>query len=244
MNNPDFSVVVPLYNEAGNVAILQKEISVALTGSNYELIMVDDGSTDGTRQQIGDGPNVRVLQFKENAGQSAALLAGMRAARGQSIVLLDGDLQNDPHDIPRLLAEVAGGADLVCGYRAVRKDTLVKRLSSWIANSVRSRFVGDGVRDTGCTLKAMRSSCVQALVPFKGVHRFIPAFVKSAGFKVVEIPVNHRPRRFGASKYGLRGRALRATLDMLGVRWLQSRQLDLVFNEFQSVSTDKVTSGR
>ena len=244
MNNPDFSVVVPLYNEAGNVAILQKEISVALTGSNYELIMVDDGSTDGTRQQIGDGPNVRVLQFKENAGQSAALLAGMRAARGQSIVLLDGDLQNDPHDIPRLLAEVAGGADLVCGYRAVRKDTLVKRLSSWIANSVRSRFVGDGVRDTGCTLKAMRSSCVQALVPFKGVHRFIPAFVKSAGFKVVEIPVNHRPRRFGASKYGLRGRALRATLDMLGVRWLQSRQLDLVLNEFESVSTDKVTSGR
>ena len=206
--------------------------------------MVDDGSTDGTRQHIGDGPNVRVLQFKKNAGQSAALLAGMRAARGRLIVLLDGDLQNDPHDIPRLLAEVEGGADLVCGYRAVRKDTVVKRLSSWIANFVRSRFVGDGVRDTGCTLKAMRSSCVQALVPFKGVHRFIPAFVKSAGFKVVEIPVNHRPRRFGASKYGLRSRAVRATLDMFGVRWLQSRRLDLAFTEFQSVSTDNVTSGR
>jgi dolichol-phosphate mannosyltransferase len=244
VNNPDFSVVVPLYNEAGSVAILQKEIIRALTGCNYELIMVDDGSTDGTRQQIGDGPNVRVLHFKKNAGQSAALLAGMRAARGRSIVLLDGDLQNDPHDIPRLLAEIEGGADLVCGYRAVRKDTLLKRLSSWIANFVRSRFVGDGVRDTGCTLKAMRSSCVQALVPFKGVHRFIPAFVKSAGFKVVEIPVNHRPRRFGASKYSIRSRALRATLDMLGVRWLQSRRLDLVFTESQPVSTNKVSSGR
>ncbi len=233
MNNPDFSVVVPLYNEAGSVGILQKEITLALTGHNYELIMVDDGSTDGTRQHIGDGPNVRVLQFKKNAGQSAALLAGMRAARGRLIVLLDGDLQNDPHDIPRLLAEVEGGADLVCGYRAFRKDTVVKRLSSWIANFVRSRFVGDGVRDTGCTLKAMRSSCVHALVPFKGVHRFIPAFVKGAGFKVVEIPVNHRPRRFGASKYGLRSRAVRATLDMFGVRWLQSRRLDLAFTEFQ-----------
>jgi len=214
------------------VTILQKEISVALKGRNYELILVDDGSTDGTLLRIERSPNVRVLQLKKNAGQSAAMLVGMRAARGESIVLLDGDLQNDPRDISKLLAEIERGADLVCGYRVLRRDTLLKRLSSRIANFVRGRFVGDGVRDTGCTLKAMRRVCVDALVPFKGVHRFIPALVKNAGFTIVEIPVNHRPRQFGVSKYGLGNRALRATLDMFGVRWLQSRQLDLVFDEY------------
>lgn len=213
------------------MAILQEEISVALKGRNFELILVDDGSTDGTILRIERGPNVRVLQLKKNTGQSAAMLVGMRAAKGDSLVLLDGDLQNDPRDIPKLLREIEHGADLVCGYRVLRKDTLLKRVSSRVANFVRSRFVGDGVRDTGCTLKAMRRGCVQALVPFKGVHRFIPALVKSAGFKVVEIPVNHRPRQFGVSKYGLGNRALRATLDMFGVRWLQSRRLDLVFGE-------------
>ena len=214
------------------MTILQKEISVALKGRNYELILVDDGSTDGTLLRIERSPNVRVLQLKKNAGQSAAMLVGMRAARGESIVLLDGDLQNDPRDISKLLAEIERGADLVCGYRVLRRDTLLKRLSSRIANFVRGRFVGDGVRDTGCTLKAMRRVCVDALVPFKGVHRFIPALVKNAGFTIVEIPVNHRPRQFGVSKYGLGNRALRATLDMFGVRWLQSRQLDLVFDEY------------
>jgi hypothetical protein len=124
-----------------------------------------------------------------------------------------------------LLAEIEGGADLVCGYRAQRKDTLVKRLTSWIANFVRSRFAKDGVRDTGCTLKAMRRECVRTLVPFKGMHRFIPALVKGAGYRLVEIPVNHRERRFGQSKYGLGNRAVRATVDMFGVRWLLSRQL-------------------
>jgi dolichol-phosphate mannosyltransferase len=163
----------------------------------------------------------------------------MRAARGESVVLLDGDLQNDPRDIPRLLSEIQRGADLVCGYRVRRKDSLVKKLSSRIANFVRSRFVGDGVRDTGCTLKAMRRVCVDALVPFKGVHRFIPALVKNAGFKIVEIPVNHRPRQFGVSKYGLGNRAIRATLDMFGVRWLQSRSLNLVADEWEEFKASK-----
>ncbi|HVQ20841.1 MAG TPA: glycosyltransferase family 2 protein [Terrimicrobiaceae bacterium] len=231
MNNPDFSIVIPLFNEAESVAILQEEISAALGERNYELILVDDGSTDGTIHRIKRDPTVRVIRFKKNAGQSAAMLAGMRAAVGNSIVLLDGDLQNDPRDIPRLLAQIDLGADLVCGYRARRKDTLLKRLSSRIANFVRSRFVGDGVRDTGCTLKAMRRGCVHALVPFKGVHRFIPALVKNAGFRIVEVPVNHRPRQFGVSKYGLGNRAVRATLDMFGVRWLQSRRIAPVLEE-------------
>jgi dolichol-phosphate mannosyltransferase len=239
VSNPDFSVVVPLFNEADNVALLQKEISVALGECNYELILVDDGSTDGTASRIRRDTNVRVFRFIRNSGQSAAMLVGMRAARGESVVLLDGDLQNDPRDIPRLLSEIQRGADLVCGYRVRRKDSLVKKLSSRIANFVRSRFVGDGVRDTGCTLKAMRRVCVDALVPFKGVHRFIPALVKNAGFRIVEIPVNHRPRQFGVSKYGLGNRAIRATLDMFGVRWLQSRSVNLVADEWEESEVAK-----
>ncbi len=155
----------------------------------------------------------------------------MQAARGPVIVLLDGDLQNNPADIPKLLGEIERGADLVCGYRAKRPDTRVKKITSRVANFVRSRFVGDGVRDTGCTLKALRRECVSALVPFKGVHRFIPALIKNAGFRIVEIPVDHRARQFGESKYGLGNRAVKATMDMLGVRWLQSRRLDYKVRE-------------
>src|SRR2546423_8039272 len=139
---------------------------------------------------------------------------------------MDGVLQNDPADIPKLVGEISYGADLVCGYRAQRRDTRVKRLTSRIANAVRSRYTKDGVRDTGCTLKAMRRECVGALVPFKGMHRFIPALLKGAEYRLVEIPVDHRPRRFGQTKYGFGSRALRATMDMFGVRWLLSRRLN------------------
>lgn len=225
-NERAVSVVVPLYNEAENVPILQAELTSALGDLDYEIIFVDDGSTDATVAQIAAGPRVRVLQFAKNAGQSAAMYAGLHAAHGRVAVLIDGDLQNDPADIPKLLAEIERGADLICGYRAVRKDTTVKRLTSRIANTVRSRFTKDGVRDTGCTLKAMRRECVHALVPFKGMHRFIPALIKGAGYTIAEVPVNHRPRKFGLSKYGLGNRAVRATVDMFGVRWLLSRQLN------------------
>jgi glycosyltransferase involved in cell wall biosynthesis len=225
MNEPAISVIVPLYNEEENVPILQAELTTALSGIEHEVIFVDDGSTDATASRIARTPEVRVLQFERNAGQSAAMFAGLHAARGPVAVLIDGDLQNDPADIPRLIAEIARGADLVCGYRAKRKDTLVKRITSRVANFVRSRFTKDYIRDTGCTLKAMRRECVGALVPFKGMHRFIPALIRGAGYKLVEIPVNHRPRKFGVSKYGLGNRAIRATIDMFGVRWLLSRQL-------------------
>src|SRR6478735_5164608 len=224
-SSPAVSVVVPLFNEEESIAILQSELSAALKDLDYEIVFVDDGSVDRTVERIEPKANVRVVRFERNAGQSAAIYAGLKTARGATAVLIDGDLQNDPADIPRLLAEIARGADLVCGYRAQRRDTLVKRVTSWIANAVRSRFTKDGVRDTGCTLKAMRRECVGTLVPFKGMHRFIPALVKGAGYRLVEVPVNHRPRRFGQSKYGLGNRALRATVDMFGVRWLLSRQL-------------------
>jgi dolichol-phosphate mannosyltransferase len=224
--SPAVSVVVPLFNEEENVPILQAELAAALGPLDYEIIFVDDGSRDATAQRIAPGPRVRLLQFERNAGQSAAMYAGLHAARGAVAVLIDGDLQNDPADIPRLLTEIERGADLVCGYRAQRKDTVVKRITSRVANFVRSRFTKDGVRDTGCTLKAMKRDCIGTLVPFKGMHRFIPALVKGAGYRLVEIPVNHRPRKFGESKYGLGNRALRATMDMFGVRWLLSRRFE------------------
>ncbi len=225
---PALSIVIPLYNEEENVPILQRELTAALAGMDYEIVFVDDGSRDATVARIDADAEgrVRVLTFERNAGQSAAMYAGLHAARGRAVALLDGDLQNDPADIPRLVAEIERGtADLVCGYRAKRKDTVVKRITSRVANFVRSRFTRDGVRDTGCTLKAMRRECVSALVPFVGMHRFIPALVKGAGFRLMEMPVNHRARQFGVSKYGLGNRALRATVDMFGVRWLLSRQL-------------------
>lgn len=222
---PEISVVIPLFNEEENLPLLQAELLTNLAGRTFEILFVDDGSTDGTAARIEARPEIRVLAFERNAGQSAAMYAGIQAARGKVIVLLDGDGQNDPADIPRLLAGIDQGYDLVCGYRARRKDTTLKRITSRVANVVRSRFTRDGVRDTGCTLKALRRECAQALVPFSGMHRFIPALVKGAGYKIVEIPVNHRARTFGVSKYGLGNRALRATIDMFGVRWLLTRQL-------------------
>ena len=228
---PRLSVVVPLFNEEDNVPAMQTEIAAALAGIDYELVCVDDGSTDGTAARVGMDGRTRLIRFERNTGQSAAMFAGILAARGQIIALIDGDLQNDPADIPRLLAEIDRGADLACGYRAKRKDTAFKRLQSRIANFVRSRFTKDGVRDTGCTLKAMRQPCREALFPFTGMHRFIPALIKGAGFSVVEIPVNHRPRQHGVSKYGFGNRALRATMDMFAVRWLLSRRFTIRMRE-------------
>ena len=230
-SSPAVSVIVPLYNEEENVPILQAELRAALRGVDHEFIFVDDGSADRTVERIEAAPNLRVIRLEKNAGQSTAIYAGLQAARGAILVLIDGDLQNDPADIPKLVGEVSRGADLVCGYRAQRRDTRVKRLTSRIANAVRSRYTKDGVRDTGCTLKAMRRECVGALVPFKGMHRFIPALIKDAGYRLVEIPVNHRPRRFGQTKYGLGNRAVRATIDMFGVRWLLSRRLNYKIRE-------------
>lgn len=222
--SPAISVVVPLYNEEGNVAELQRQIEAALATRDYEIVLVDDASTDNTLANIPGGERVRVIRFEKNSGQSAAMHAGIHNSRGDIIVTLDGDLQNDPADIPAMITMLNQGWDLVCGYRQKRKDTAFKRLQSRIANAVRSRFVGDGVRDTGCTLKAMRRECREALLLFNGMHRFIPALIRNMGWRVTELPVNHRPRVSGVSKYGFGNRAWRATMDMLGVRWLNSRR--------------------
>ncbi|MEY2599729.1 MAG: hypothetical protein RLZZ142_1988 [Verrucomicrobiota bacterium] len=221
------SVVVPLFNEEDNVAPLCEEIQEALRGRDFEIVLVDDKSTDATLARIPKAPHIRVIRFAKNTGQSGAMYAGIHAAKGDVLLLMDGDRQNDPADIPRLLAEIEKGFDLVCGYRAQRKDTFSKRLTSRFANAIRSRFTKDGVRDTGCTLKAMRSVCKEALLPFYGMHRFIPALIKGMGYRITEIPVHHRPRVAGVSKYGFGNRALKATLDMFAVRWLLSRQIQI-----------------
>lgn len=223
--SPAISVVVPLYNEEDNVVAMQRELSEALAGIDYELVLVDDGSSDATVARVERNDRVRLLCLEKNAGQSAAMHAGIHSARGAVIVTIDGDLQNDPKDIPALVKKLDEGFDLACGYRAKRKDTAFKRVQSRIANFVRCRFIGDGVRDTGCTLKAMKRECREALLPFNGMHRFIPALIANMGFKVTEMPVNHRPRVAGVSKYGFGNRALRATMDMVGVRWLNSRRV-------------------
>ena len=228
---PQVSVVVPLFNEEENVSILQSELRSALAGIDHEIIFVDDGSTDGTAEKIERDPRTRVVRFERNAGQSAALYVGCKAARGAIVVMIDGDLQNDPADIPRLLAEISRGADMVCGYRTKRRDTLLKRIVSRVANFVRSRYAKDGIRDTGCTLKAMRRECVGAFVPFKGMHRFMASLVKGAGYRIVEIPVNHRPRRFGQTKYGFGSRGLKTVRDLFGVRWLLDRHLQYKVRE-------------
>ncbi|NBV85725.1 MAG: glycosyltransferase [Verrucomicrobia bacterium] len=219
------SVVIPLYNEEENVAPLCEEISRTLAGHDFEIVLVDDKSTDQTLARIPLQGNIRVLKFEKNTGQSGAMYAGIHSAKGDILILMDGDRQNDPADIPKLLATLDQGFDLVCGYRASRKDTFSKRLTSRFANAVRSRFTRDGVRDTGCTLKVMRRECREALLPFNGMHRFIPALIKGMGYRITELPVHHRPRVAGVSKYGFGNRALRATLDMFAVRWLLSRQI-------------------
>ncbi|MEO6847770.1 MAG: glycosyltransferase family 2 protein [Chthoniobacterales bacterium] len=220
------SLVIPLYNEAENLPILQDQIEQALEGYDYAVIFVDDGSTDSSAKSIRHTARTEIIRFESNAGQSAAMVAGMQKAKGDIIIFLDADLQNDPADIPLLVEEIQKGADLVCGYRKYRQDTFVKRLTGKIANTFRRALTGDEIRDSGCTLKAMRKSCRHALPLFRGMHRFIPALIKAHGYRIAEISVNHRPRKFGKSKYGLYNRAFHVITDLFGVFWLTSRRLD------------------
>jgi len=227
---PDVSLVVPVYNERENLAPLVAEIAAALAGTHYEIVAVDDGSTDGSLTELkrlkGLLNELHVVAFERNAGQSAAFVAGFRAARGRAIVTLDADLQNDPRDVPALLAELArSGAACVAGYRADRRDTPWKRLQSRIANGVRNWLTRETIRDTGCSLKAFRADAVRALPAFNGMHRFLPTLIRRDGGLVAEVPVGHRPRRFGTTKYGMWNRVFRALADAFGVRWLLRRRL-------------------
>jgi len=226
----ELSLVVPVYNERDSLRILVDEIGRALAGRRYEIVAVDDGSSDGSLDELKalkhDHPELHIVAFAANAGQTAAFAAGFRVARGRVVVTLDADLQNDPADIPALVAELAkSGATAVAGYRVDRHDSGWKRLQSRIANGVRNRLNRETIRDTGCSLKAFRADALRELALFNGMHRFLPTLIRMQGGSVREVPVRHRPRRYGKTKYGMWNRVFRGLADALAVRWMQRRAL-------------------
>jgi dolichol-phosphate mannosyltransferase len=230
VNGPSLSIILPVYNERESLPALWAELEPVLRQCpvSVEVVIVDDGSSDGSAEVVRGlaraDPRVRLVRLGANAGLTAALLAGFAAARGEHVVTMDSDLQYDPADIPRLLAHLEG-YDAAIGWRGRREDPWLKRLSSRIANRVRRAVLGDGFRDSACTLRAMRRQCLTAIAPYHGMHRFVPTLLGQAGFRIIEVEVRHRPRRHGVSKYGVRNRALRGFVDLLGVRWLGSRRI-------------------
>jgi dolichol-phosphate mannosyltransferase len=234
MSRPEVSIVVPVYDEEGSIEPLLDELDRVLSGEEFtwEVIAVDDGSEDRSRVILagerGRRPWLRVVVFERNMGQTAALEAGWRVARGRYLASMDADLQNDPADIPRLyemLEREGSGCDMAIGVRVKRRDTAWKRLQSRIGNRVRNWITGDRISDTGCSLKMMRRECFDGMTLFNGMHRFLPTLVRMKGWSVSEIPVNHRDRRWGETKYGAANRAWRGLVDCLAVRWMRRRML-------------------
>jgi dolichol-phosphate mannosyltransferase len=216
------SVVVPFLNESECVLAVLEEIRLALPDA--EIVAVDDGSTDGTASLITSVPGVRLIQMGSNCGQSAALFSGLASATGEVLAMMDGDGQYDPADIPKL-ARALENADVVYGIRVTRQDSFARRAASYFANSLRRAILGDQALDTCCTLKLIRREHVKFLVPFDGMHRYLPAIFAAAGLKAAQIQVNHRPRKAGCSKYTIRGRAFRGIRDLIGVKWLLARRI-------------------
>ena len=228
----DLSVVIPVYNEEANLPLLWPELRSVLDGHAlaYEVIFVDDGSRDRSAEIIRGfrdaDARVRLVRLKENAGETAATDAGFKATLGRCVVVMDADLQNDPHDIPRVMHELEQW-DAVTGWRVHRGDgdSVVRQVSSRLANRVRNWISDETIQDSGCTFRAFRRECLRGLVLYRGFHRFIPTLLRMRGYRVLEIPVNHRPRRFGQSKYGVLNRVFVAFADLLVVRWMKSRVL-------------------
>jgi dolichol-phosphate mannosyltransferase len=237
---PDLSVVFPVYNEEENVPILLGEITRALDGKgwSYEIVAVDDGSSDRSlaalREARAHYPSLRILALAKNSGQTAALDAGWRASRGRWVVSLDADLQNDPADIPGMIRRLEeSGVDMVIGVRVNRRDTFGRKLQSRIGNGVRNWITGDRITDTGCSLKLVKREAIERVTLFTGMHRFLPTLVRLQGYRVAEMPVNHRARRFGVSKYGAMNRAFRGLVDCLAVRWMGKRMLKYEMSEVE-----------
>ena len=232
----EISVVVPVYNEEGNLPVLIPALVEVLKnlGRSYEMIFVDDGSSDESRrilkEMASEHASLRILRFKENRGLSTALVAGMREARGEIIVTLDSDLQNDPADIPQLL-ECLDHYDMATGWRQKREDTWLKKISSKIGNAVRNWLSGENIQDSACTLRAFKKECIQEIPVFNGMHRFLSTLVKMRGFGIIEVPVAHHPRRFGKSKYNIRNRMVRSFIDLLAVRWMKRRTIHYEIEE-------------
>jgi len=226
----EVSVVIPAFNEEQSIGPCLDEVAAVMAhlGKPYEIIVIEDGSTDGTfaalKAKKKDIPQLVVLRFDSNHGQTAAFDAGFKAARGKVIVTMDADLQNDPRDIPRLV-ELIDMWDVVCGVRQKRHDSLVRRASSRIANWVRNKLTRENVRDVGCSLRAFRAECLRGLKLYTGMHRFLPTLLKLDGWTVGEVAVNHRARQWGKAKYGIRNRLFPALRDLFAVRWMKSRWL-------------------
>ena len=226
-----YSIIVPFYNEEETAKDVLEEIIATNPGA--EIIAINDGSSDKTWEIMQSFvPKIRALQLPINKGQSAAMYAGLRNSTQPLVALMDGDGQNDPAEIPKLIAELEkSGKDFACGYRADRQDTASRRYASKFANAIRRAFLKDGVRDTGCSLKAMKRECIDALVPFNGMHRYIHALLLQAEHDFTEIPVNHRHRLAGESKYTNWDRALRGIHDLIGVSWLVKRKVPFAIEE-------------
>ena len=220
----ELSLIIPFYNEEENVSAVITEARSTVPGA--EIIAVDDGSRDRTPALLDQEKNIRVIHFPKNLGQGPALYAGLLAASRPYAAMMDGDGQNDPADLPSLLQLLQGRqADFACGIRTPRRDSWQKRAASRIANAIRRAVLLDGAHDTGCSLKIMKREDVRFLVPFKGMHRYLPALLGAAGLKLGELPVRHRPRRAGVSKYTIAGRAWAGIQDLIGVGWLIRRRV-------------------
>jgi dolichol-phosphate mannosyltransferase len=228
----DLSIVVPVFDEEASLPPLWTELREVLErlGLAFEVVFVDDGSRDRSAEIIRGfreaDPRVRLVRLKENGGETAATDAGFKTARGRRIVVMDADLQNDPRDIPTLLSHLDHW-DAAAGWRVQRAqgDDLVRRVSSRIANQFRNWVSDESVHDSGCTFRAFRRECLRGLVLYRGFHRFIPTLLTMRGYRVIEVPVSHRPRRFGRSKYGVLNRAAVAFGDLLAIRWMKARLL-------------------
>ena len=230
MTEPRISVVVPAYNEEECIADCVREVCAVMDrfGEPYEVVVADDGSTDRTADHLRalkrEFPRLRVVRLLKNAGETAAIDAGFKHARGELIATLDADLQNDPADIPKMVAMMKDW-DVVCGVRAKREDSFIRRLSSRVGNGTRNWLTHENITDVGCTLKVFRASSAKRVKLFTGMHRFMPTLLRMDGARVTEVPVNHRPRLKGRSKYGVWNRLFRGLYDIFGVRWMQSRWL-------------------
>ena len=228
----DLSVVIPVYDEEESLPPLWAELCPVLDqlGVTFEVVFVDDGSRDRSAEVVRafheSDKRVRLVRLKTNGGETAATDAGLKAARGRRIVVMDADLQNDPRDIPTLLSHLDHW-DAATGWRVNRAegDGFVRRVSSRIANRIRNWLSAETIQDSGCTFRAFRRECLRGLVLYRGLHRFIPTMLKMRGYRVIEVPVHHRPRRFGRSKYGLLSRAAVSCADLLAIRWMQRRLL-------------------
>ena len=231
-----YSVIIPIKDEEENIALLIKEIESVMDNfkDQWELICVDDGSSDSTLFILRDlkvkKDNLRVLIFDKNYGQTSAFDAGFKHARGDIIITIDGDRQNDPKDIPKLI-EALESCDMACGWRKDRKDPWTKKITSFIANFVRSRVCKDGLEDINCSLKAFKKSCLENIKIFHGMHRFLPVLFQMEGFTIKAVPVNHRERQCGISKYSILNRFLSPIIDMFVVAWMRKRHLCYNFKE-------------